>query len=90
MYPRSMFLSKNKKKSTFFHLKVFNFTAVKCYCILYGRVILKFISLLVVSCKCSAPTSSRRTDEFLMIFDDNGMRKPTFWFPTRSDTNQPV
>ena len=39
MYPRSMFLSKNKKNITFFLMKIIIFTAMKNRRILHGRVL---------------------------------------------------
>ena len=38
MYPQSIFLSKNKKNITIFHLKIIIFTAVKYRSILHGHV----------------------------------------------------
>ena len=45
MYPRSMFLSKNKKNITLFHLKFIIFKAVKNLSILHGRV---FVLVLIL------------------------------------------
>ena len=38
MYPRSMFLSKNKKNNTFLHRKIVFFTTIKFRSILHGHV----------------------------------------------------
>ena len=40
--PTIYVFSKNKKNIAFFHLKIFIFTAVKYYCILYGCVFVMF------------------------------------------------
>ena len=45
MYPQSMFKAKIRKlSSSFFHLKIFNFTAVKNRCILHGHVFVMILA----------------------------------------------
>ena len=45
MYPRSMFLAKIRKLSSFFQLKVIDFIAMKKCCILHGRVFVMLCKL---------------------------------------------
>ena len=97
-----MFWAKIRKK-IYFLLKINVFTAVKYCCILHGRIfVMKTVSelsFIEFPFKGQPDTflndTIKRTKGFLELvallkkFELSCvMRKPTFWFPTWSDTNQ--